>query len=327
MAAILLVSLGATAGLRAADDELAASIERAGAAVDLVRVPAPREVRTLALTDLGWARAARAATLAALHEQQPDAVIYSSVTAALLAPRAGAIRFDALAASNRPGRHGIWQRRCERRRLAAATLLLPWSEASLAGVSSSAPASLVVPVPIERSAQPVGTRQRDIAAITYAANPHKKGLDRILAAWRQARRPDEELLVAGLRDMPRVDGVRAVGQLPDAEYRALVRRARVFLSAPRREDYGLAQLEALADGCVLVTTPAPGAYVALTLARTLDARLVGDDLGRQIRIALDDPLPEYAAGAQELLGPYSRASVDRVVASELLPRLGVPAVR
>ena len=53
------------------------------------------------------------------------------------------------------------------------------------------------------------------------------------------------------------------GRLAAAEYRALLRRARVFVTAPRREDYGIAQLEALADGCALVTTPAPGPYAAL----------------------------------------------------------------
>ena len=39
---------------------------------------------------------------------------------------------------------------------------------------------------------------RDIAAITYGANPHKKGLDRVLAAWLLESRADEELVVAGL---------------------------------------------------------------------------------------------------------------------------------
>ena len=79
--------------------------------------------------------------------------------------------------------------------------------------------------------------------------------------------------------------------LPYEEYRALLRRARVFVCAPRREDYGIAQLEALADGCLLVTTPAPGPYAALPIARALDGRLVGDDLASALRAALDDPAP------------------------------------
>ena len=103
------------------------------------------------------------------------------------------------------------------------------------------------------------------------------------------------------------------------EYRALLRRARVFLSAARREDYGIAQLEALADGCVLVTTPSPGPYAALPLARALDPRLVGPELA--IRTALDDPLPDYAERAAAAIEPFSPAAVDRVVAEQLLPRL------
>jgi hypothetical protein len=105
------------------------------------------------------------------------------------------------------------------------------------------------------------------------------------------------------------------------DYRALLRRARVFLCAPRREDYGISQLEALADGCLLVTTPAPGPYAALPIARSLDARLVGDDLALGLRAALSDPLPAYAARAREALLPFSREATDRLVVEELLPRL------
>ena len=100
----------------------------------------------------------------------------------------------------------------------------------------------------------------------------------MLAAWADARRDEEQLVVAGIDDARRIPGVRFTGRLPRPEYRALVRRARVFLAAPRREDYGIAQLEALADGCMLVSTPAPGAYPARELARQLDPRLVSDDL-------------------------------------------------
>ena len=113
--------------------------------------------------------------------------------------------------------------------------------------------------------------------------------------------------------------VRFAGMLAPAEYRALLRRSRVFLSAARREDYGIAQLEALADGCVLVTTPSPGPYAALPLARELDPRLVGPELA--IRTALDDPRPDYAERAAAAVEPFSPAAVDRVVAEQLLPRL------
>jgi hypothetical protein len=108
--------------------------------------------------------------------------------------------------------------------------------------------------------------------------------------------------------------------LPRDEYRALLRRARVFVCAPRREDYGIVQLHALADGCRLVTTPSPGPYAALPLARELDARLVGG-IAEGIRTALDDPLDGYAARAGELLAPWRREAVDAVVREQLLPRL------
>src|SRR5687768_6737540 len=195
----------------------------------------------MAAIELAWARSARRAARAAGPAR---AVIYSSSTAALLAPRPGAIRFDAPAADNRPGRHGIWQRPVERRRFREATLLVPWSEGGLAEVPRPHADAVVVPVPVEPSGS---AAERDIAAITYGAHPEKKGLDRVLAAWAAARREGEELVVAGLDaahgrrfgGAGALAGVRFAGALPRAEYRALVRRARVFLAAPRREDYGI----------------------------------------------------------------------------------------
>ncbi|HEY4811487.1 MAG TPA: hypothetical protein VIH71_10560, partial [Solirubrobacteraceae bacterium] len=124
---VLIVSLGSTAGLRMADDELLASLQRAGARVQIARAQAPAPVRTMMLTDLAWARAARSAAIACLARMQPvspGAIIYSTTTAALLWPRPGAIRFDSPSAGNRPGRHGLWQRPLEQRRLAQAPLLL-----------------------------------------------------------------------------------------------------------------------------------------------------------------------------------------------------------
>ncbi len=332
---VLIVSLGSTTGLRTADEALGASIARAGATVQIASATAPRAVRTMALTDLLWARAARLATEQRLNgPTRPRAIIYSSTTAALLWPRPGAIRFDAPAAGNRPGRHGLWQRPLERRRLAEAPLLLPLSEGGLAEVPPAARAGdrvLVLGLAAEPSGPPAP--ERDIAAITYAPNPAKKGLDRVLAAWRELRRDSAqpgELLVAGVApevlrdagiDLGSEAGVRCMGRLGQAEYRALLRRSRVFVCAPRREDYGAAQLEALADGCLLVTTPAPGPYAALPIARELDPRLVSEDLVAALRAALQAPAEGYADRAARLLAPFSREAVDRRVAQELLPRL------
>jgi hypothetical protein len=331
---VLLVSLGGTAGLREADEELAASLRRAGAEVVSAAAERPREWRTYALLELAWARSARAAAAEAIHEHHPRAVLYSSTTAALLAPHPGAIRFDAPAAGNRPGRHGVWQRPVEKRRFRDARLLVPWSEGGLAEAPEPHGDAVIVPVPVEPSGPPA---ERDVAAVTYGANPSKKGLDRVLAAWEAARHEGEELVVAGLDEagwrrakLGRVAGgsaggrapagVRFAGMLPRADYRALLRRARVFVCAPRREDYGIAQLEALADGCQLVTTASPGPYAALPLARELDSRLVGG-IAEGIRAALDHPSPGYAARALELLAPWRPEAVDDVVREQLLPRL------
>lgn len=319
---VLVVSLGSTAGLRAADAELADALRRAGAGVAVAVTRPPRQVRTLVLTDMLWARAARAAAVAAIAAHRPRALLYSTPTAALLWPRPGAIRFDALAVANRPGRHGVWQRPLERRRLRQATLLVAQDEAGLADAPCPHAEAVVVPVAVAPS--PDAGAPRDIAAMTYAANPHKKGLDLVLAAWAAARRDDEQLVVAGTELRVDEPGVRCVGRLRPAAYRALLRRVRVFVAAARREDYGIAQLEALADGCLLVTTASPGPYAALPLARALDPRLVvarEGELPVALRAALDDPLRDYTQRAARALAPFSRATIDGLVRNELLPRL------
>ncbi len=319
MTDIVLVSLASTAGLRAADAALAGALERAGASVAVVAAAPRRDVRTLALTDFVWAESARAAATRAIAAHRPRAVIYGAMGAALRWPQPGAIRLDAPMAANRPGRHGLWQRPVERRRVHEAPLLIPVSARTLDAVPRPRADAVVVPIAVERSGPISGPR--DIAAITYAANPFKKGLDRVLDAWARARRDGEELWVTGTEPLDAAEGVRWAGRLPTDAYRALLRRARVFVTAPRQEDYGIAQLEALADGCRLVTTPAPGPYEALPLARALDARLVGDDLAGALRTALDDAHPAYMVQAAVLLEPFTPAAVDRVVAEALLPRL------
>jgi glycosyltransferase involved in cell wall biosynthesis len=323
--AIVLVSLGSTAGLRASDAELAASLERAGATVTLAAAAPPRSVRTLALTDLVWARAARVAATGAISRERPDAVIYSTITAALLAPVAGAIRLDALSAANRPGRHGVWQRPRERRVLARAPLLLPVSDGAMVGAPAAIGPVVVVPIVVERSGPLLAGPQRDIAAITYATDRVKKGLDVVLEAWAAARRDGEELLIAGTSQLPAVEGVRALGTLERGAYRALLRRSRLYIAASRREEYGIAQLEALADGAMLVSTETAFSYPALDIAREIDHRLVGPDLAGAIRIALDDPRAGYAEAAAPALEAFSAASVDAIVAERVLPLLSARA--
>ncbi len=328
---VLVVSIGATPGWRAAATELSAAFVRAGARVETVITPPGPQVRTFALTDFVQAWAARQACRRAISEHDPAVIVYCSITAALLWPRSGAVWLDSIAAENRPGRHGVWQRVAERRRLAHAPLLLTMSETSLSPLNGSHADAVVVPVPVESSAlgggagggssAGAGAGERDIAAVTYAGDPRKRRLEIVLDAWQRARRNDEKLVVAGIDRMPGAPGVELAGRLAPEEYRALLRRARVFVAAPRREDYGIAPLEALADGCMLVSTPAAGPYPALALARELDPRLVNDDLAVALRSALDDPVSGYADHADELLAPFRRAAIDRTIAQRVLPRL------
>ena len=317
---VLVVSVGATTGWRAAARELVGSLRRAGAHTTVVETGPLPAVRTFMLTDYMQARAARLAGRRAIAEHQPRAIVYCSMTAALLWPAPGAIWLDTLAAENRPGRHGIWQRSVERRRIAQAPLILTMAESSLNPLApTERREAILVPVAVDPSGPPAATR--DIDVLAYTGDPIKRRLDYILEAWQRARRDGETLVVAGTERAQVPSGVRFAGRMAPDAYRELVRRARVYVAAPRREDYGIAPLEALVDGCMLVTTPSPGPYVALGLARALDPRLVGDDLAPALRAALDDPLPDYAARATELIAPFTRAAVDRTVAERVLPRL------
>jgi glycosyltransferase involved in cell wall biosynthesis len=315
---VLVVANGATAGWRTAARELSESIGRSGASVRTVVTRPRRQVRTFMLTDLAQARSARRAALRAIGEHEPRSIVYCSITAALLWPRPGAIWLDAIAAENRPGRHGVWQRRIERRRLRQAPLVMLWSERALQPLRGPQPQTVLVPVPVTPSG--AGGR-RDIDAIAYVGDPVKRRLDYLLETWSRARRGAETLVIAGIESRLELPGVRFTGPLAPAEYRALLSRARLFLAAPEREEYGIAPLEALADGCMLVTTPSPGAYPALDLARRLDPRLVAEDLAPAIRAALDQPLPGYAERAHELLAPFHRDGVDATIRRRVLPRL------
>ncbi|HEY5316524.1 MAG TPA: glycosyltransferase [Solirubrobacteraceae bacterium] len=318
---VLVVSLATTSGWRSAAHELSAALARAGADVVLVFAGTVPRVRTFALTDLAEALASRRAAEVGIAANHPKSIIYCSITAALLAPAPGAIWLDATARENRPGRHGIWQRSLERRRLTQTRLVMPMTIGALAPLRDRYTDPVVVPVPVEPSGRLLTGGARDVVAVAYAGDPVKRRLDLILAAWERARRDGETLVVAGTDTLTPRDGVELAGRLPPTEYRALLRRARVFIAAPRREDYGIAALEALADGCMLVSTPSPGPYAALELARKLDPRLVTEDLATAIRAALDDPVSGYHSRAAELLEPYRRAAVDRTIEGAVLPRL------
>jgi Glycosyl transferases group 1 len=323
---IVIVSVTSTTGWGNAARQLAASFTAAGARVGIAETGPVPQVRTFMATDFVQAFAARRTATAALARHRPRALVYCSMTAALLWPAPGAIWLDAIAAENRPGRHGIWQRQLERRRIAAAPLVMTMAPDSLAPLApGDRPASVVVPVAIDRSGAVETGRAREIDVLAYTGDPVKRRLEFILQSWRSVRRAGERLVVTGI-DPETVgidpqESVLFTGRLGPAEFRALLRRTRVFVTAPRREDFGITALEALADGAMLVTTPAPGPYPALGLARELDSRLVSEDIATALRHALDDPLPEYSERAAELVRPFGIAAVSATLGDRVLPRL------
>ncbi len=176
--------------------------------------------------------------------------------------------------------------------------------------------------------------------MAYAANPDKRGLDLLCDAWRAAAPEGARLGISGLdraeglrwlRKLGSSEppGVEWLGSLDAAAWRRQVAAARVFVNASRYEDWGIAQMEALAAGTPLVTVPTEGANAALPLARQLAPELVAgerstDALAAAIRagLALDGPARErYATAAATLLAPYREEELRRRVAEEVLPRL------
>jgi glycosyltransferase involved in cell wall biosynthesis len=328
---VALLSASPTLGWRMADDAFAALVRDAGASCAVVRVsvgPAGRLRRHPALTDLVESLASRHS---ASRLPPARAVVVSTVTASffqrLSVPYA--VRFDAPAALNRPGWPGAWQRWIEPRALSRADVLLPWSE------EAAVPGRRVIPlgVPIERVA---GAEVRDVAALAYAGNPHKRGLEVLASAWASAGL-DGRLVVGGIsaaagrawlaRHGVPDPGIEWVGVIPRAEWLALLGRARLYVNASRFEDHGIAPLEALSAGAALVSLPTPGPYPALRMARELAPELVSTDLAAALRAGAGVDLADYARRADALLVPHRVEAMRRTVAEEVLPALGISQPR
>ena len=338
----MLVSLGTTLGWRQGDEAFVELVQEAGASCELVptRLGAlGRLRRTMFLTDFVEAYAARRSAAGV----RASAIVYSSVTSALLQPSRGpyAVRFDSFAAINRPGIGGAWQRRRERVVMQRARLLLPLSGAGASAAQAAfgeGPPAIVLPPPID-AVDPGG--ERDLDAIAYAANPHKRGLELICEAWSKVDRPDgARLIVGGIEQadaqrylrrarVPEPRDVEWAGALPRQRWLSLVGRARVFVNASRYEDWGIAQMEALATGTPLVTVPSPGLNEALPLARRLAPELVADEqspaaLAAAIQSGLalgERARADYARRAEALVQPYRRPELRRTIAERVLPEL------
>ena len=214
--------------------------------------------------------------------------------------------------------------------------LLPWGRAA-AEVAEGATRVIPLPVPVEASPMSVD-RQPEVVA--YAGWLWKRGIDILCAAWALAA-PERVRLVIGGADraaglawldrcgVPEPRGIEWAGAVPHDEWLARVARARAFVNASRREDHGLAQLEALAAGTPLITVPSPGAYEALPVARSLAPELVAADVSApalaaalRVGLALTDR-KSYAARAAAAMAPYRRDAVLATVRDEVAPALGL----
>lgn len=345
---LLLLSLGTTRGLRVADAGFAELLREAGASVELAATRiglTDRLRRGYPVNDVVEALAARRALAAAVAARRPRAVVLSTTTTALLMSKLDvpyAIRFDAPAALNRPGMRNAPLHRLERRRMAVARLLLPTSSAAHDAVPPGAARAVVVPIPIVPSdlagAAVAGPRTRTAAA--YVPDPQAKGLDLLCAAWSAAAVPDAQLDVFGIapetarahlarHHVPEPPGVQWHGMVASATFRRALRTSLVFASAARWEDYGQAQLEALADGALLVTAPSAGPFEALPLARRIAPQLVAADMTPEAlatclrsAFALDDTAAGATrAAAAEALRAYAPEAVVTQLRDDVLPAL------
>lgn len=342
---ILLVSLSTTHGWRVGDELLVGQLRAAGAEVAAVRVgigATGRLRRGYPVNDLVEAAAARRAIASAAARLRPRAAIFSTTTAAMLAPPVEmpyAVRFDAPAAMNRPGVRNALLPALERRAMRAARLLLPLSERALGPVLPHVRTpAMVLPPPVEPSGPPRDERER--LAVAYVPDPKAKGLDVVCAGWSAAAVEGARLEVFGverdraLRHLERT-GVAPPPEVewreltPASEFRAALGRATVYVGGARWEDFGQAPLEALSDGALLATVPSGGPFPALELARRLDPALVasavdGDALGQAVRAAFEmsgERARTYRAAAAERLSAYRPEAVQETVSERLVPAL------
>jgi glycosyltransferase involved in cell wall biosynthesis len=342
---VLLASLGTTLGWRVADRMLLGQLERAGATTEAVAIgrgEADRLRRGYPVNDLVEMYAARRTVRAAVERLEPRALIVSSTTAAMLLPSLPipyAVRFDGPARLNRPGARNAFLPLLERRSMGRARVTIPFSVAGAEALPEGAARPIVVSPPIDPSPGD-GPADRERLAVAYVPDPKAKGLDVLVGGWAAAAVDGARLAVYGLdpdwarshlrrTGTPEPASLELPGTVPAAEFRAALRRARVFVHGARWEDWGQAPLEALADGALLATVPAGGPYEGLRVARELEPELVAGQidaaaLAPAIRAAFelpDERVHAYRERAAELLRPYRSDAVQEIVATELLPAL------
>ena len=343
---LLQISLGTTHGLRISDAWFARLAERAGVSVETVGVRVGMTDvlrRAYPVIDLVEAVAARRATASALRRTRPRAVVFSTTTAALLAPATRcryAVRLDAPAAMNRPGAHNRLLHALERRSLAAAALVLPTSVVAARALPAGSAPAVVVPPPLVVS-ELRSSSGREPLAVAYTPDPKAKGLDILCWAWRLARvPPDARLEVFGIEPararrhlrrtgIPEPPNVRWRGLTSAEEFHKALAGCRAFVTSARWEDFGMAQLEALALGALLVCAATDGPFEAGEIARELNPELVAADQSPDALAACisrafalgEREADEYRASVPARLASYRPDAVARTIAEQVVPAL------
>lgn len=349
---VLVIAGDQTRGLRRDSNQLIDCLRQCGMRVEAVR-PSFRWVKRLLfaypMIDLLEAASIALAAFRWLQHNSHvriDAIFVTTAPAVIFMPkrwlRISAVRFDSLAQENRHGWRNSPTRWLERRRIGGARLLLPYSRASAERVRPLVGAQkpiIVWPPPIESTLGPDRVADRN-GFLCYAADPWKKGLDIAVGAFSMLASAEDPLFVAGIsetearrylntRDVVCPDSVRFVGSLTSDEYRDLSRRCHAYLGSSRHEEYGTSQLEALADGALLITVPSGGPSIPEQYARQLDPALVASSVGIEAlfesmraskQYSLEDR-QRYSARARELMADLTYRTFVRRLRMEILPLL------
>lgn len=240
-------------------------------------------------------------TLTAAHAARKAGVPY------LLAPR-GMLNPDLIRRKNALLKR-TWIRLFERRNIehaAALHLTAEIEEIELRKLGFDLPRTICIPNGIDLEQiegvpeGKVSTESRGIFVLFLGRINWKKGLDRLLEAWRFV--PATQLLIAGndeesyrpelerlAHDLGVTDRVQFVGPVAGQEKWQLLRSAALFILTSRSENFGMAVLEAMAVGCPVAVTPEVG--LAATISREGCGIVIDGEpetMGTAIRSLLQD---------------------------------------
>jgi glycosyltransferase involved in cell wall biosynthesis len=241
---------------------------------------------------------------------------------------------------NRPGARNAVLHALERRSLARATLVLPTSTVAAGALPAGAARAVVVPPPVVVSGVSADGG-REPLAVAYTPDPKAKGLDLLCHAWGlsdvplaarlevfgiERERALRHLLRTGVPEPP---AVRWRGLVSSEEFQAALARCQALVTSARWEDFGMAQLEALALGALLVSTATDGPFEALAITRGLAPELVAPDqstqaladcISRAFALSNED-VAKYRAAASARIAPYLPDAIARTIAEQVLPVL------